>query len=309
MQAADWLLRLQASPSDLDLKKDFERWLEESDANRVAYQKVRFISATARAGGRGAASLDDVPPLPARWRHRRRWIGIGAALAAAACLALVAFPVLQKHILADYVTGVAQLREIGLPDGSVAFLDAGSAIAVDYREHSREITLLEGQAFFQVSRSIERPFKVAAGKLAVVVTGTAFGVRMAPHSISVAVESGTVEVTMPGRVARTVLTAGESISYRGDTGEASARAVDPATIASWRSRRLMVYETRFEDILDEIERHLPGRVIVRDKSLNGQLVTGAFDLSNPQESLEALAASQRASLTQITPYLVILSTR
>lgn len=315
-QAADWSLRLEAAPSDAALKASFERWLEQSEVHRAAHRMVLYTSATLdkdhheRQVGEAIdrPSESRVVRLPASKPRRIRWLAATAALAAA-LLAVVTFPVLQKHILADYVTGVAELREIVLPDGSVAYLDAGSAIAVNFGAEAREITLLSGQAFFEVVRNSERPFKVGMDNVSVVVTGTAFGVNKTSHAVSVAVQSGTVEVALSGRHERSRLSGGESWIYDRQSGTVSRSELQPANVALWRSRRLVVHNAAFEDILEEIGRHMPGAIIVRDRSLNQQIVSGVYDLSRPPEALEALAGSQRARLTQLTPYLMVISAR
>lgn len=315
-QAADWSLRLEATPGDAALKAAFERWLEQSEVHRAAHRMVLYTSATLdkdhheRQVGEAIdrPSESRVVRLPASKPRRVRWLAATAALAAA-LLAFVTFPVLQRHILADYVTGVAELREIVLPDGSVAYLDAGSAIAVNFGADAREITLLSGQAFFEVVRNSERPFKVGMDNVSVVVTGTAFGVNKTSHAVSVAVQSGTVEVALSGRHERSRLSGGESWTYDRQSGTVSRSEVQPANVALWRSRRLVVHNAAFEDILEEIGRHMPGAIIVRDRSLNQQIVSGVYDLSRPPEALEALAGSQRARLTQLTPYLVVISAR
>lgn len=308
VQAADWTLRLEAAPSDAVLKQEFERWLGQSEAHRAAYRMVQYTSASLDKGpravtGRGRVHAPDAAGSKGR---RTRWLAAGAALAAAV-LAFVTFPVLQKHILADHVTGTAELREIALPDGSVAWLDAGSAIAVNYGQHAREIALLSGQAFFDVVRNGERPFRVDADKVSVVVTGTAFGVNKTSQSVAVAVQSGTVDVALTDRDGRTRLGVGESLTYDRRTGAVSRGEVQPANVALWRSRRLVVHEATFDDILEEIGRHMPGAIVVRDSSLNRQMVSGVYDLSHPPEALEALVGSQRARMTQLTPYLVVIS--
>lgn len=310
VQAADWTLRLEAAPADAALKEAFEQWLQQSEAHRAAYRMVRYTSATLDKGPRdlpdGRSRTGTAVQPPARKPRRVRSIAAAAALVAA-FLAFVTFPLLQRHILADYVTGVAELREIALPDGSVAYLDAGSAIAVHYGQQAREITLLSGQAFFEVVRNTERPFKVEADNVSVLVTGTAFGVNKTSQSVSVAVRSGAVEVALSGSDGRNRLSMGESWTYNRDTGAVSRGEVQPANVASWRSRRLVVHDAAFNDILEEIGRHMPGAIVVRDKSLNQQMVSGVYDLSRPPEALEALVGSQRARLTQFTPYLVVIS--
>ncbi len=326
-QAADWALRLETAPGDEALRRSFEQWLAASDAHRTAFARIRHVSSvidrrprnTARdAAGARADNIVDLPrpqarpqprhdtTRPGRRPHPVRWLAAGAALAAA-CLALVLFPAIQRHVLADYVTGVAELREVPLPDGSVAWLDAGSAIALDYRDSGRGVTLLSGQAFFEVAHDSGRPFHVEAEGVSVVVTGTSFGVRLAPHAVAVDVRTGSVEVAVPGGGTPSRLGVGDSLVYDRETRTVRRAGIAPADVAMWRSRRLVVHDRPFDDILDEIGRHLPGAIVVRDGSLNRQMVSGVFDLSNPPDALQALVGSQRGRLTQITPYLGIVS--
>ena len=303
----DWLLRLEASPADESLKHDFDSWLADSPTNQAAYRSVQYT--WARLGklpipACAEATITNVVTLQVRKTHRFRWFAAATALAAA-CIALVVFPILQKHVLADYVTGVAELREITLPDGSVASLDAGSAIAVSYRDGERVVPLLEGQAFFQVVSDRERPFVVKADEVSVTVTGTAFSVRKTPDAVAVAVESGSVDVAVADG-ARNSLTPGDRLTYHRLTRSVSRGQLPPAYVASWRTRQLVAHEATVGELVEELGRHHAGVVVVRDKSLNKQLVSGVFDLANPRDALNALAESQGARLQQYTPYLLVI---
>jgi len=309
----DWLLRLEAAPSDAALKRQFELWLEQSGSNRAAFRSVHYTwqrLGRLAAPQRGIEALPDnvVPlPAPARKPHRTRWLAAAGGLAAA-CLVLLAFPVVQRHVLADHETGVAEVREVPLPDGSVAYLDGGSAIAVNYADE-RGIDLLAGQVFFRVVPDGSRPFIVKADELSITVTGTAFDVGKTSEAISVAVASGTVEVAVAGEHTRTRLELGDRLVLDRGTRVLARQKIPSGNVASWRSRRLVVHGTTFGEIVDQLGRHQPGLVLVTDKALNRQMVSGVFDLSHPQEALNALAESQGAKLRQFTPYLRVISAR
>jgi len=314
-QAADWVIRLDAAPADNALREEFERWLKEKATHRSEYQKVRHtwsgmgrIPKDFAVGGKPAGAVMQIPVMqvPVRKQRRVRWMAAGVALAAA-CLALVLFPVIQKHVKADYLTGTAELREVTLPDGSVAHLDAGSAIAVDYVENRRSVTLLAGQAYFSVVADAARTFVVTADEVSVEVTGTAFDVRKTRDKVSVSVESGTVEVATPGADQRDRLTIGESLVYDRTLRTASRGRIQATEVATWRVRKLIVYDSTVGDIVEELGRHMAGLIVVRDNALSRQVVSGIFDLSRPHEALEGLAVTQKASVTQITPLLVIVS--
>lgn len=310
-RAMEWLLRRETERGNPALEGDFQRWLEQSESHRKAYASVQ--STWAELGklpvqAPGIETAGNVVRLPVRSPRRLRWFAAAAAVAAA-CVLFVAFPVLHRHLMADYTTGVAELREVILPDGSVVDLDAGSAIAVDYGDSDRRVTLLSGQAFFQVTRDTQRPFSVLAGDVTVVVTGTSFGVGKTATTVDVAVQSGSVEVLRNGERLSDALAMGDRLVVGRTLQSVQRERTAPDAVASWRSRRLAVVDSSFGDIVETLGRHLPGALVVADRTLNRQAITGVFDLTQPVDALRTLAASQKATVTEVTPYLLIVSRR
>lgn len=324
----EWLLRREMAPRDATLERDFQQWLAEAELHRQAYEAVQStwaelgeLPAPASAAGgasrrdnvvalpvRSAWTPDNVAALPVRAPRRRSWYAAVAALAAA-CVLIAVFPSLHRSMVADYETGVAELRDVSLPDGSLVQLDAGSAIALDYGEAERRIVLLSGQAFFQVTRDTLRPFSVQAGDVSVVVTGTSFSVAKTATTIDVAVQTGSVEVLRGGRREGDPLTIGDRLVIERTGNNVHRERMAPEQVAVWRQRRLVVVDTSFGDIVETLGRHLPGLVFVRDGALNRQAITGVFDLVQPVDALRTLAASQNAAVTEVTPYLLIVSRR
>jgi transmembrane sensor len=267
---------------------------------------------SSRVMGHTWRRLADVArPTPAAVRVARpRWRRTVAAtaVALAACVALYFFPALQMRVLADHTTGVAELREVVLEDGSVVHLDAGSAISVKYGAAGRDVALLGGQAFFEVSSLQGQPFRVRSGDVTVTVTGTAFSVRSSERAVFVDVQSGTVEVSS-GKAAPAVLARGQRAVVDRASGRIVQGEVAPTEVASWRSRRLVVHDTTLDDVIEELGRHHAGLILLPNRKLGRQLVSGVFDLTRPVEALTALAESQNGKLTEITPYLLVISAR
>lgn len=306
-EAADWLMRLQASPGDAAVRADLEAWLAASDAHRRAWESVERVWRV--SGGLPAAdapSAGNVVELR-RARRPRRVLAIAAA-ALAACVALYFAPIMKLRLQADHMTSVAELREVALDDGSVVHLDAGSAIAVHYGASRREVALLAGRAFFEVAPARERPFVVAAADVTVTVTGTAFDVRSAGDEVTVAVQSGTVEVGLDGGAQLAgVLTRGERLSVNRANRQATRSEIVPEDVAAWRERRLVVDGASLAEVVEELGRHHAGVIMLRDRSLAARRITGVFDLRRPVEALNAIARTQHGSVTEITPYLLVVS--
>jgi transmembrane sensor len=306
-EAVDWLIRLQAAPGDGAVRAAFDSWLKTSDDHRRAWQSVsrvwRVSEGLPAAGGLAPANVAAFP----RARRLRRAFAV-AAVAVAACVALYLAPLLQLRLQADHMTSVAELRDVPLDDGSVVQLDAGSAIAVRYAATRREVVLLAGRAFFDVAPASDRPFVVVADDVTVTVTGTAFDVRSGSDGVSVAVQSGTVEVGLDGgaRPAAT-LTRGQRLSVGRLAGQVVKSEIAPDDVASWRERRLVVDGVTLAEVVEELGRHHRGLILLSDRALAERRITGVFDLRRPIEALNAVAGSQRGAVTAITPYVLVLS--
>ena len=308
-------------------------WLDRDEAHRAAFRSAHHT--WARLGklppdlipGTVAitAAACSAPLVPLRPPKRRRTFWAAAGAMAAACLLVVAAPLIQRHLEADHMTGVAEQRDVVLPDGSLASLDADSAIAVDYSGGERRVVLLAGQAFFRVHPDPDLPFRVTAAQVSVRVTGTAFSVDKLASAVTVAVESGTVEVTTlgtgpgtgpgigsgigPGTGEVSRLGMGDRLVFDRQSRSVRREQVAPSSVASWRSRRLVVHDATVGDMVEMLGRYLPGMIVVRDGSMNGQSISGVIDLTQPHEALNALAESQHGKLSRITPYLSVISKR
>ncbi|CAN5620092.1 FecR domain-containing protein [soil metagenome] len=310
-EAADWLLRLQAAPDDPVARAEFQAWLSTSDSHRRAWQSVQRAW---RLSGELALPQQPSPhaalsAVPAKARPRRVRLALGLAVAAVAGMAMFSFaPFLSLWLQADHLTGVAELREITLEDGSVIVLDAGSAIAIRHGAERRAVTLLAGSAFFRVLPARDRPFVVVADDVTVTVTGTAFDVRSGAGGVSVAVQSGTVEVAVAGRVHHAdTLAGGERLDVSRATRQVARAEIAPQDVALWRERRVVVDGAPLAEVVDELRRHYGGLIVIRDASLASRRVTGVFDLRHPADALEAIARSQHGSVTRIGQFLLVLS--
>jgi transmembrane sensor len=167
--------------------------------------------------------------------------------------------------------------------------------------------LLAGQAYFEVVPARDRPFAVATDDLTVTVTGTAFDVDVSSDTTSVAVRSGTVEVaSTDGSLAPAVLEGGDRLELRRRSRSVTRSNIDPADVAAWRERRLIVDNARLGDIVEELGRHYPGVIMMPDRALADRPVSGLFDLRQPFEAVQAAVRTHGGSVVRVTPWLVMI---
>ncbi len=287
LEARDWVLRLASGAMDAAGMEAFEQWLS-LPGHRHAFERERVLWRS--LGARPNTSVTVQPALP-----RRRQV----ALALVAGLACVLFgPGVALHLRADHLSshGVAQVQ---LPDGSVAVLDADSAIAVHYGEHQRRIELLQGRAWFEVAPRPDAPFRVSVGDGVVEDISTAFMVSRAGDRVDTAVEQGKVRVAARPEQGWMYLQAGQAAGWH--KGGIAVRGADIALdhVAAWRRGELLLEDAPVAQVLAELGRYRPGRIFIRGDLSALPRINTALRLDRPEQALDALAAGSGLSVTRL----------
>jgi transmembrane sensor len=308
-QARGWVVRLASGAMTDDDLAALYAWLGESarharafEAERAFWQRLGPLAVTFERLER----TDE----PVRVRPRRRGLRVAfpAAVALAACLLLLAFvPDLATALRADLRSGGGAVLTATLPDGSRVVLDRNSAIAVAFDAGQRRVELLEGEAFFEVTRDAARPFRVAAAGGISEALGTAYAVRLEHDGARVAVVEGRVAVsadTAPG--VRREVTAGKALRYT-EAGRFSPLATLGAGRAlAWRQGRVVLVDRPLPEALAELERYHPGRIVLLADARSAAPVSGIIDLDRLDEGIAALAATHGLTAHRLTPYLTVL---
>ncbi len=310
-QVVDWLMRLQEQPDDPRLRAEFDAWLAESERHRTAYGEMAPLWQQAEKIGALRADRRQDSGAQRRAAHiggTKRRLAAAVGLALAASLAFFVLPTARLWLASDHHTGVAELREVQLEDGSRATLNAQTAIAVDYSQGMRSVTLLSGQAFFEVTRAPERPFVVKTGLVTVRVTGTAFDVAMSGSDVTVAVRSGSVNVSETARGVIADLAGGQQVRVSRNGG-LTRSAVSSDDVGVWRDRRLVVYDRRIRDVAREIAPHTNAAIMFTDSDIADQLVTATIDLRHPREALRAIIDLKYGKVVEFSPFVIVISSK
>jgi transmembrane sensor len=244
-QAAAWVVRLRADPSNDELER-FDAWRSQSEFHARAYEDAS--AAWSAVGEHATASrllemrrdaLDRAAPKTGWWERRSL---------VAALLLVVLVPVLgiggwrlwQARSTHEFQTARGEQRVIVLPDGSRLSLDAMSRVAVNYTPDIRGITLIAGRANFEVVKDVTRPLKVYAGPRTVTAIGTVFTVEREPREVSVSLIEGRVAVTSSTRAAGTVEMHPRQQIRMTDAGDMTSHdGLDSTQMLAWRDGKLI----------------------------------------------------------------------
>lgn len=226
-----------------------------------------------------AANDDARDELGARraW-HRRpvvRW-GLASGLAASIALVVGLSTIGGAPSGIPVGTAVAQTRVLTLADGSRITLGPSTRIATYMGEDARRITLVSGEAFFEVAHDRTRPFWVEAGDSRIQVVGTKFDVSRSSGRVEVSVLEGVVKIHEPaailGRSKVRTLTATQRVETV-DAGSLFTAppslpiTVDPVPAGDWRNGRLTYIDRRLGDVVDDLNRYYPPGVRLADPGL------------------------------------------
>ncbi|WP_166216075.1 FecR domain-containing protein [Pseudomonas atagonensis] len=313
-EALAWLSLLHDRPSAGD-QLTFSQWLHADQAHAEAYAQAQVIWELSEGPARTLADEEAQALqgyLNAIDRPRRSPLLRGAgALAMAACLLLMVSlgtgwqPQRWVDDLgADYVSAPGEIRTVTLADQSQVTLDADSAIAVDFSHGERHVHLRRGAGFFSVTHTGE-PFVVAAEKGQARVLGTQFEVRLQPHGAQVTVLSGRVGVTANPQGEQQILTAGQQVAYGEGTAE-KLHPVDSEAQLAWRQGWLTYYKSTLADVVADLRRYYPGRIVLLNDELAVRKVSGSFPSKDPQAILNSLQGVLGFEQHQVLGHLIIL---
>jgi transmembrane sensor len=305
-EAGAWDARLRAPDCTDEDRARFTQWRDADPAHQQTFERLQAIVATLRhERSRADISALRDEALRAGQHHRRRvWIATAAAGVAALTLGAVVWSGpsadwLREPIAAMvtrlsgaqiYSTSTGQRSTFVLDDGSSIELNAQSRIEVRFSDYRREVVLVEGQALFNVTKDLRRPFIVRAGDRQVLAIGTRFDVRLDSTSVQVTLLEGKVRVeedtAMWKRGQEIELTPGKQLVAGADANV--VRDIDVAKVTGWREGRIYFNDLPLADAIQEMNRHSTVRIRLESAELADLRVNGMFKAGDQEIFVSAL---------------------
>lgn len=361
-EAAVWCMRLEAGETS-ENSPDYRAWLEASDEHQDAMVRARITwgvlgdhaKSPELTKARSDALSRSTDSAARRWqplKSGREQTGVRfgwhvSAIAAALVVGLIAVPVALLQFSGEqpttnerpaesaqaapmhYATDVAETRVVTLPDNSRISLDAATQVSVSYTAAARDITLLAGQAHFNVAKDVTRPFRVTAGDRTVVAIGTAFNVEMIGDEVLVTLLEGEVVVTDADARSQSLIAPSEgsdrstlassSTSVKLKPGQQLLAARDEAPridaapniekTTAWRQGKVFLEEDMLPVAVARMNRYSRIRLVVADDSLNVLEVGGIFNAGDTDAFIEALEAAFSIEARRMSSSLIELHPR
>lgn len=312
--AVDWVHLLASGKATAADAEALKRWCLQSQAHAAAYAEASRLwrqfgpaARNLRRRGeisRGLAPLDLVRPVV----RRRAVLGAGLAAAAGAYAVIhppfALWPALAE-LRADYRTDTGEQRQLALPGDISVRMNTQTSIALRSAEGSADrVELIAGEASFAAQSAASRPLVVLAADGRTIASGARFDVRRMGPAVCVTCIEGGVRVEQRSDTA--AIGAGQQIRYDG-SGLGSVAMADPELVTAWQRGVLIFRLTPLAEVVEEINRYRPGRVILLNGALGRKLVSGRFRIDHMDEILLRLDQAFGAKSRSLPGGIVLLS--
>jgi len=320
--ASEWVVRLDEGTLPPHAQAAFDKWLGQHPDHAAAFGRARATALLAKSLATSAEARQELEALKAARASYKRdwsWSAFGSspqmwatklvpALAGLLCVIGLGFWLFMSSYNPGALgnrdvaaTGVNEISEYELPDGSKVMVNAVSTLRLDFTKDRRQVFLDRGEAFFNVRHNAKRPFYVTVGPRTIVVTGTQFNVKSTPDgsAVQVAVVEGNVEVngetkTQQAVVTNIALSAGDFVRF--PEGQPAVRGkIPPSSIAAWRSRRLHFDRATLDEVLMEVNLYSEKKLTLGDPRLGDVSISGYFKAGDTKSFLFSLQELYRIS--------------
>lgn len=220
-----------------------------------------------------------------RWRTMRKWVAVAALFVFAAGIWWWQFGSSPGY--QEIFTQFGETRQVQLPDGSIAMLNANTKLR--YTDGSREVWI-KGEAFLEVAKTVDKAkFTVHTDGYDVVVHGTRFNVldRGAGRQ-GVMLEEGAVELKARGHEP-VQMQPGEWIQLR--NGKLDKSMTDGKAQLAWKDHKLFFEKTLLPEVAAIIAEHYGVQVQV-EPALDQTAVSGIFPNDNLDILVQTLETAQ-----------------
>lgn len=324
-KASSWLMLAQDRPLSAAEKIEFEQWLAQSPIHKATYDSLSETwdmmalveLGTTEENSKGNWLFLAFATIFAKAKElqpRAFYAPMVVALTFAGTVFWLQTPADSPNqpganlYARSLSTEVGQQASFELRDGSAVTLNTETKISTKITESVRQIELLKGEALFDVSDDVAKPFVITSGGYRVTVLGTNFSVRKKRKGIEVFVSSGSVlvEDVEGAGGAPVILSQGDKVTSSNAGGFESVKKADPAQALAWTKGLMVFDDTPLGAAFAEINRYSRRQILVRCDNALEKNISGVFRIDSTEEAIEAIEASAALEVESANENSVVL---
>jgi transmembrane sensor len=297
-EALAWVeLTIYGKPT-ADESAALERWRDQSPAHQKAYTLAVRLRKT--VGVFPTGSTDHYRATLLNRPSSRR-----AILGGAASLAVVAYGLSRPplglwpslaELGSDYRTGVGEQRKIALAGGVTVDMNTRTSLSLRNNADGPGVELIDGEVAIAAQLLPSHQFHVIAGSGRVVATAASLDVRNDDGAVRVTCLEGNAEILHAN--GRAQIGQHQQISYT-DAGLIAPALVNSDTVAAWRQGVLIFHKARLGEVVAEINRYRPGRIVLMNRDLAELRFSGGVRIDRIGDIVSQIQRAANASATSV----------
>lgn len=208
-----------------------------------------------------------------------------------------------------------------LPDGSTVWLNPNSVLTYPKKFGQLRKVMMQGEAFFEVTKDHAHPFVVSSGNVLTRVWGTSFRIRSIPgeSSTKISVLTGKVSVTVPSAETadghaekpadHLMLLPQQEATYKAtDRSLVKASIPEGSDVIIWRKSALTFENAPLKTIASELSRFYHVNLDVQGKELQENTLTADFTDKNLADILVLICKSVHTTYTKDNNTIILRTT-
>ncbi|UUO22718.1 DUF4974 domain-containing protein [Colwellia sp. M166] len=346
-QANLWITRLDKGLSRAE-KQQLIAWINQDESHYAALNKISFLWSDLAT----RHELSGLFSHKAETKSQNDYFMKGLLAAGLACVALLTanlfsdvnkiWPSSQHHVnpalaYQKYSSQYGEQKQLTLDDGSIVELNTNTVIEVAYSKLQRKITLIRGEAKFDVAKDKNRPFTVVSGHNSFTALGTIFNVQRdnissaellvkegrvliaeanAPvdkllNAINTPIEQNSPHLNPALRSPsnNNIISAGEKVAIANDIAseKQSLSAQEVKQELAWQQGILIFDGEPLKQVLKEVQRYNTIKFMPIDNDLAKLRVSGYFKTNDLNALLQSLHYNFAIDAKKITTNTYALS--
>jgi len=314
-EAADWLTHLQSCEFTEQDHTKLKQWQQQSTMHQAAWQRAESVLGTfnkvpALLGRNTLSQADNISR-----RHALKTFALVLMTTPALYLTYQQKP--WQEWQADLRTNTGERLSKTLSDGTRIVLNTNTSLNIAFSATERRITLLEGEILITTgnesinevltnknssqTHTTKRPFIVSTSQGNMRALGTRFSVRQLKgdreNLTQLSVFESAVEITPANTQNKVVVQSGEQRLFSNTNIQAAQPINEDALL--WEKGMLLAKNMPLGELVNELSRYRSG-ILRCDAKVANIIVSGAFNINNPQVSLDLLEKTLPIKISGIT---------
>lgn len=219
------------------------------------------------------------------------------AVAAFILISGVAWLYTTTQVVHNLKATTAQLVEIDtLSDGSVITLNRNSVLEYPskFENKNRQVALVKGEAFFNVTPDPEKPFLIKSGKMLIRVVGTSFNVKLKDGALEVIVETGKVQVSNGG--SHIFLEPGEKITVYENTRVLGKEKTPDHLYNYYRTKEFVADDTPLWRMVQALNEAYDSHIIIENSAIRNLPLNTTFKNESLDDILDVISRTFKISV-------------